>query len=136
MKQSSLDEQEQMELDAQQNESEEDVNDYFRSYDDPNMSSNAPGPAGKCFSSHVNQMFQLLFCVILGQKDQFSPVVPMRLVGRLPWSPKVRQKDIDQFLEASRSKFIGFTLPEDHSSLAGLPEPVHEGFKILNRVSN
>lgn len=58
----------------------------------------------------------------------------MRLIGRLPWTPKVRQKDIDQFLEASRSKFIGFTLPEDHQSLAGLPQSIHEGFRTLNKV--
>lgn len=58
----------------------------------------------------------------------------MRLIGRLPWTPKVRQKDIDQFLDASRSKFIGYTLPEDHSSLAGLPQSIHEGFRTLNRV--
>lgn len=58
----------------------------------------------------------------------------MRMISRLPWTPKVRHKDIIQFLEVSRSKFIGFTLPEDHQSLAGLPQPIHEGFKTLNRV--
>lgn len=70
-----------------------------------------------------------------GQKEQFSPVIPLKLVDRLPWTPKVRQKDIDQFLDASRSKFIGFTLPEDNQSLAGLPLSIHEGFRTLNRVS-
>lgn len=49
MKQSSLDEQEQlgMELESQQNESEEDNNDYFRPYEDPSLNSNAPGPGGE-----------------------------------------------------------------------------------------
>uniref|UniRef100_A0A4W5R994 Striatin interacting protein 1 n=1 Tax=Hucho hucho TaxID=62062 RepID=A0A4W5R994_9TELE len=28
----------------------------------------------------------------------------------LPWAPKVREKDIEHFLESSRSKFIGYTL--------------------------
>uniref|UniRef100_A0A8C5G6J8 Striatin interacting protein 1 n=1 Tax=Gouania willdenowi TaxID=441366 RepID=A0A8C5G6J8_GOUWI len=28
----------------------------------------------------------------------------------LPWAPKVREKDIENFLESSRSKFIGYTL--------------------------
>ncbi|NXY39112.1 STRP1 protein, partial [Pomatorhinus ruficollis] len=28
----------------------------------------------------------------------------------LPWAPKVREKDIEMFLESSRSKFIGYTL--------------------------
>lgn len=105
-----------MEMESQQTEADGDDNgDYFRSYDDPNLNSNAPGPAG--------------------QKDQqYSPVIPMRLIDRLPWTPKVRQKDIDQFLDASRTKFIGFSLPEDHQSLAGLPDSIHEGFRTLNRV--
>lgn len=117
MKQSSLDEQEQlgMEMESQQAESEDDGGDFFRTYDDPNLGSNAPGPGG--------------------QKEQYSPVIPMRQIDRLPWTPKVRQKDIDQFLDASRSKFIGFTLPDDHHSLAGLPDSIHEGFRTLNRVS-
>lgn len=55
---------------------------------------------------------------------------------RLPWAPKVRQKDIDQFLYDSRNKFIGFSFTGDHRSLAGLPHPIHEGFNILHRVSN
>lgn len=72
-----------------------------------------------------------------GQKEaQYSPVMPIRNIERLPWTPKVRQKDIDQFLDATRNKFIGFTLPEDNQSLAGLPQPIHEGFKTLNQVIN
>lgn len=61
--------------------------------------------------------------------------MPIRNIERLPWTPKVRQKDIDQFLDATRNKFIGFTLPEDNQSLAGLPQPIHEGFKTLKQVS-
>lgn len=72
---------------------------------------------------------------ISGQKEtQYSPVMPIRNIERLPWTPKVRQKDIDQFLDATRNKFIGFTLPEDNQSLAGLPQPIHEGFKTLKQV--
>lgn len=52
----------------------------------------------------------------------------------LPWKPKVRQKDIDQFLENSRMKFVGFSLQGDRESLAGLPQPIHEGIKILKQV--
>ena len=29
-------------------------------------------------------------------------------------------------------KFVGFTLKEDRTTLAGLPDPIHEGVKILN----
>ncbi|KAM6437403.1 striatin-interacting protein 2 isoform 7-T7 [Liasis olivaceus] len=49
----------------------------------------------------------------------------------LPWAPKVRQKDIEHFLEASRNKFIGFTLGQDTDTLVGLPCPIHESVKTL-----
>lgn len=49
--------------------------------------------------------------------------------------PKVRQKDIDLFLDCSRQKFLGYTLQGDHETLAGLPLPIHEGVKTLRRVS-
>uniref|UniRef100_A0AAY4ENM5 Striatin interacting protein 2 n=1 Tax=Denticeps clupeoides TaxID=299321 RepID=A0AAY4ENM5_9TELE len=35
----------------------------------------------------------------------------------LPWAPKVREKDIEHFLETSRNKFIGFTLGKSCSSV-------------------
>lgn len=60
--------------------------------------------------------------------------VPTPLPRGLPWKPKVRQKDIDQFLENSRLKFVGFNLQGDRESLAGLPQPIHEGVKTLKRV--
>lgn len=110
IKQGSLNEQEQisMEMEAQQSENEEDASDFFSSYNDPTMDG--------------------------GQKEaQYSPVMPIRNIERLPWTPKVRQKDIDQFLDATRNKFIGFTLPEDNQSLAGLPQPIHEGFRTLKQ---
>uniref|UniRef100_A0A8C9VJH3 Striatin interacting protein 1 n=1 Tax=Scleropages formosus TaxID=113540 RepID=A0A8C9VJH3_SCLFO len=46
----------------------------------------------------------------------------------LPWAPKVREKDIEHFLESSRSKFIGYTLgrgvPKD-SIVCGELTPGH-----------
>uniref|UniRef100_A0A8D0G7C2 Striatin interacting protein 2 n=1 Tax=Sphenodon punctatus TaxID=8508 RepID=A0A8D0G7C2_SPHPU len=51
----------------------------------------------------------------------------------LPWAPKVRQKDIEHFLEASRNKFIGFTLGQDTDTLVGLPRPIHESVKTLKQ---
>lgn len=66
---------------------------------------------------------------IIKNKYSFSSAL------RLPWAPKVRQKDIDQFLYESRSKFIGYSFVGDHESLAGLPQPIHEGFQILKRVN-
>lgn len=52
----------------------------------------------------------------------------------LPWKPKVRQKEIDSFLETSRLKFVGYVLDNDRDTLAGLPYPISEGYHTLNRV--
>lgn len=46
-----------------------------------------------------------------------------------------RQKDLDMFLEHTRAKFVGFQVKNDNSSLAGLPQPIHEGVRVLNQVS-
>uniref|UniRef100_A0A6Q2XQF4 Striatin interacting protein 2 n=1 Tax=Esox lucius TaxID=8010 RepID=A0A6Q2XQF4_ESOLU len=51
----------------------------------------------------------------------------------LPWAPKVREKDIEHFLEISRNKFIGFTLGSDTETLVGLPRPIHESVKTLKQ---
>ena len=61
------------------------------------------------------------------------PVAKQHIVRGLPWTPKVRQKDVELFLDNTRTKFVGFKLTEDSSSLAGLPPPIHEGAKILNQ---
>uniref|UniRef100_A0ABD2WM86 Far11/STRP C-terminal domain-containing protein n=1 Tax=Trichogramma kaykai TaxID=54128 RepID=A0ABD2WM86_9HYME len=51
----------------------------------------------------------------------------------LPWVPKVRQKDVDLFLDVSRKKFVGYKLQGDRESLAGLPLPIHEGLSTLKK---
>ncbi|XP_063071308.1 striatin-interacting protein 1 homolog isoform X2 [Engraulis encrasicolus] len=51
----------------------------------------------------------------------------------LPWAPKVREKDIENFLESSRSKFIGYTLGNDIDTVVGLPRPIHESIKTLKQ---
>lgn len=51
----------------------------------------------------------------------------------LPWAPKVREKDIETFLECSRSKFIGYTLGSDTNTVVGLPRPIHESIKTLKQ---
>ncbi|XP_034948601.1 striatin-interacting protein 1 homolog isoform X2 [Chelonus insularis] len=51
----------------------------------------------------------------------------------LPWTPKVRQKDVVAFLDTSRLKFVGYTLENDSESLIGLPQPIHEGVQTLKR---
>uniref|UniRef100_A0A4W4DSY1 Striatin interacting protein 2 n=1 Tax=Electrophorus electricus TaxID=8005 RepID=A0A4W4DSY1_ELEEL len=54
----------------------------------------------------------------------------------LPWAPKVREKDIEHFLEASRNKFIGFTLGKFRSltltkSPSSAPTIIHASFLPL-----
>ena len=51
----------------------------------------------------------------------------------LPWTPKVHYKDIDLFLCQTRKKFVGFNLPENRITTAGLPEPILESLKILKK---
>lgn len=60
------------------------------------------------------------------------PMTPTPVKG-LPWNPKVRQKDLDTFLENTRVKFVGFPLQGDRESLFGLPQPIHEGVTVLKR---
>ncbi|KAB7497187.1 Striatin-interacting protein 1 [Armadillidium nasatum] len=61
------------------------------------------------------------------------PVPPPKVNKGLPWTPKVRQKDIDSFLDSTRMKFVGYPLQGDRSSLAGLPQPIHEGVNVLSK---
>lgn len=50
----------------------------------------------------------------------------------LPWVTKVRYKEMDAFLDQTRTKFLGYVLPgNDRSTTAGLPEPILEGIKVL-----
>lgn len=58
------------------------------------------------------------------------PPAPLPPRG-LPWKPKVRLRDIDVFLKNARIKFIGYIFDDDRESLAGLPQPIHEG-KSMN----
>ncbi|XP_076641137.1 striatin interacting protein [Halictus rubicundus] len=67
-------------------------------------------------------------------QPEVRPSTPPVAKGKgLPWTPKVRQKDIDQFLEVSRVKFVGYKVQGDRESLAGLPQPIHEGINTLKR---
>ncbi|XP_059091844.1 striatin-interacting protein 1-like [Tigriopus californicus] len=70
-------------------------------------------------------------------RDSPRPGVPMmeleELPRSLPWTPKVRQKDVDQFFDYTRMKFVGFTLDDDHTTLAGLPHSIQEGVYTLKK---
>lgn len=51
----------------------------------------------------------------------------------LPWTPKIRQEEIDRFIHQSRDKFVGFALPEDTATLVGLPKPIEESIAIMRK---
>jgi hypothetical protein len=51
----------------------------------------------------------------------------------LPWTPKVRQEEIDRFIRQSREKFVGVVLPEDTATLVGLPKPIEESIQIMRK---
>lgn len=69
-----------------------------------------------------------------GQIPSPRPLTPVPSTAKgLPWLPKVRQKDLDNFLETTRIKFVGFPLHNDRESLFGLPQPIHEGVRILKQ---
>ncbi|KAM9321026.1 striatin-interacting protein 1 [Gastrophryne carolinensis] len=59
------------------------------------------------------------------------PVDRLAFPKGLPWAPKVREKDIEIFMESSRSKFIGYTLGSDTDTVVGLPRPIHESIRTL-----
>ncbi|XP_065408225.1 striatin-interacting protein 2 isoform X4 [Chrysemys picta bellii] len=71
--------------------------------------------------------------IIQAGPAQRPPIERVSFPKGLPWAPKVRQKDIEHFLEASRNKFIGFTLGQDTDTLVGLPRPIHESVKTLKQ---
>ena len=52
----------------------------------------------------------------------------------LPWKPKVKSNDIEQFLDQERKKFLGYgDLANDLDTLIGLPYPIHESIHILKQ---
>ncbi|XP_069797915.1 striatin-interacting protein 1-like isoform X3 [Narcine bancroftii] len=75
----------------------------------------------------------------LEREEVLPPPIPhptcerLSLPKGLPWAPKVREKDIETFLESSRSKFIGYTLGCDTDTVVGLPRPIHESIKTLKQ---
>jgi len=109
-----------MELEAQNAENEEDISDYYRQFDDP-MSGDRGG--GQTNEAELNKQNSV--------NNTQQPDTPQH--PTLPWEPKVRTKDIYQFLDISRRKFIGYSLPDNYETTAGLPKPICEGINILKR---
>ncbi|XP_066158816.1 striatin-interacting protein 1 homolog isoform X1 [Euwallacea fornicatus] len=123
MKQSSLDDQESlgMELETSMaNENGDDMTDMV-DYDERRPADT--NETNQMFNNHILNMYNM----------QVSPPPQHEAIPRgLPWKPKVRQKDIDAFLDTSRLKFLGYSLSNDQTTIFGLPQPIHEGMRILN----
>lgn len=118
MKQSSLDEQEQLNIEMEnrcQQEGEEELSDFYRTYENTENEGldNWMGGAGA------------------EEKDDEEDENVLKASNKLPWEPKVRQKDVDMFLDLSRHKFLGYTLNNDRESEVGLPRPILEGIRTL-----
>lgn len=62
-----------------------------------------------------------------------TPPLPLVIKG-LPWIPKVREKDLQLFLDQTRIKFLGFKFDNDIETLIGLPDPIYESVSILKQV--
>jgi hypothetical protein len=70
---------------------------------------------------------------LASEASSVDPASTLRM-KELPWVPKVRQKDLEAFLEHTRKKFVGFSIKDDLTTLIGLPKPIHESIKILKQV--
>lgn len=66
-------------------------------------------------------------------KDEMQSSHQIAFNKGLPWTPKVRTKDIDLFFEQVRRKNIGFSLPNNRTTTAGLPQLTIDSIKILNQ---
>lgn len=62
-----------------------------------------------------------------------TPPLPLVVKG-LPWIPKVREKDLQLFLDQTRIKFLGYKFDNDIETLIGLPDPIYESVNILKQV--
>lgn len=65
--------------------------------------------------------------IVWDRSEEEPPYRPPKL------RPKVRQKDVEVFLDNTRNKFVGFQLRGDCQTIAGLPGPIHEGLSILKK---
>ncbi len=52
-------------------------------------------------------------------------------INTLPWKPKVREIDIEIFLEHERQKFFDYQLVGDSTTIFGLPIPIHQSVAAL-----
>lgn len=71
--------------------------------------------------------------------DDHTPVAgtppPIDILFRtsLPWNSKVREEDIEAFLQCERMKFLHYRLPNDSTTVFGLPLPIQKSVQALRR---
>lgn len=118
VKQTSLDESEAEQMYMEKDDTGNGSEDYAMEYDN-----NVSYMNDNSQSSNANQIYDY--------QRRNSSLVPPPTPRSLPWVPKVRQKDIDMFLDNARVKFVGYSLPGDRITVAGLPQPIHESLQIL-----
>ncbi|KAI6220493.1 Striatin-interacting protein 2 [Aphelenchoides besseyi] len=67
------------------------------------------------------------------EDDPSTPLAHSPVPTSLPWTSKVRESEIEQFIENERLKFYGYKLPGDGKSLFGFPPPVLQSVNALRR---
>ncbi|GAV09593.1 hypothetical protein RvY_19099 [Ramazzottius varieornatus] len=67
------------------------------------------------------------------QPEAFTTRPELPWSKSLPWTPKVRQEEIDRFIHTSRDKFVGVSLPDDNATLIGLPKPIEESIQVMRK---
>ncbi|VDK70322.1 unnamed protein product, partial [Onchocerca ochengi] len=61
------------------------------------------------------------------------PPIDILFRTSLPWNSKVREEDIETFLQCERMKFFNYRLPNDSTTLFGLPLPIQKSVEALRR---
>ncbi len=51
----------------------------------------------------------------------------------MPWAPKIREDEVEMFLNAERMKFFDYRLAGDAYTVFGLPRPIHEAVASLRK---
>ncbi|KAK0395688.1 hypothetical protein QR680_001387 [Steinernema hermaphroditum] len=61
------------------------------------------------------------------------PFQPPKKKLTLPWTPKVSQQEINNFLDNAREKWLNYKLPNDMTTIYGLPPTVGHNLSALRR---
>ncbi|VDN04503.1 unnamed protein product [Thelazia callipaeda] len=61
------------------------------------------------------------------------PPIDILFRTSLPWKSKVREEDIAAFLQSERMKFFNYHLPNDSTTIFGLPLPIQKSIEALRR---